>query len=130
MSRMAPGLDALLLANNPREESRPLHARIRLVDLRARSLVNHLAELFDMRMDAGVIVRRGQLNQLSNVSDRPIDAHVLVADDRLNSCLGLVSRGAEVLEHREGLDAAVDVKGHARGGEVLFGGADVVQKAG
>lgn len=127
VSRVAPGLDALLLADSVGEESRPLYARVGLVDLSAGGVVNQLAEVANMRVEASVVVGSGQLNELSDVGDSSVDAHVLVADDGFGSGLSLIGGSTEVLEYMHGLNAAVDVKGHTGGGQVLLSSAEIME---
>lgn len=127
---MAPGLDALLLANGAGEERAPLQTRIRLVDLRPSRIVKQLAKVWYMRMEARVIVGRRQLDQLADKGNGSIHTHILVSNDGLGGRLGLIGRGAKVLEDEERLDTSVNVKGHVGCREVLLGCAKVVEETG
>lgn len=92
--------------------------------------MNHISKVLDSRVNARVVVGRGQLNELTNVRDGAIDAHVLVANDGFHDSLSLVVRGTKVQEYREGSDATVDIETHARGREDLFCSTNVMEEAG
>lgn len=126
MSRMTPRLDSLLFLDSSREERAPLQARVRLINLSARQIVDQLSKVLDMRVESSIVVSSGQLDQLANVSDRTINSHILMANDSFSCGFGLISGCAKLLEDVESFDAPVDVEGHPRGGEVFFGSAEVV----
>lgn len=124
--RMGPGLQPLLLANYFRKAAEPPCSRKRSVHIHHRVVVDDFTESLDGGILAHVVKNRRQLEDLSQESDVPFDAKVLVADDGLGNGLSLVCGGADGFEVLEGLESAVEFKGHAGGGEELFRGAEIV----
>ena len=124
VSGVAPRLEANLLANSVRKPVSPAEARECHVHAVTSSLVNEAAKL------SNVVIERGKLDQLAHESNGTIDAHIFVANDGFGGSLSQVVRGAQNLENFHGLDATVDVEGHASLLEIGFCSTYVVEKAG
>lgn len=74
---------------------------------------------------------RSQLDQQPEAGNLPALPQILMPDNRLGHALRLLHRRPQfALQQSERQVAAVELKGHARGGEVRVRGADVVEQAG
>lgn len=128
MSGVAPWLVPFFLPNCLSEPVTPTEAREGFVNLITCSFVDKAAKVLDSIVFTNIVIQRSELNQLAHEGDGSINTHVLVADDGFSHSLSLVMRRSKGFQHLHGLDAAVDVEGHASSGEVCFSSSDIVEQ--